>query len=130
MAKSTVKNKNFWVFSYWNGVFVAFASGALALASLLLALWVQRLLRPIANFDEGVLLQVVSCMFFVGCMVGILGAYIAGKCAKKNRAYILRYSIYSYLGWGFGIILVFFGAGVSIFLDSDFSKVFTVRIIQ
>lgn len=129
MGKSGVKGKNEWVLLYWTGLTVSTLSGLFTILSFFMAAWLYKLFQAVGNYDKGSVLLCLGCMGSSGIFAGTLASYIAAKSAKRNLAYVLRFSIYSYLGWGVGLCIVYFASAIAVFVMRDFRKLWTVRIL-
>ena len=87
----------------------------------------SKYMNAMENYDRGKLLRIMSCLAAIGGMVSIFGGGISFLCMRTNKAYRMRYIIYSYLVWGSTMIVIYIIAAAYIFVSSDFKDTFSVR---
>src|SRR6218665_1448635 len=122
-----VTDNTLWTSVLCGCFFVGAVSVWLCLHCLFALATLSKYMNAIENYDRGNLLRVISFFGTIGLMVGIFGGCVSFLCLRMDKAYRLRYVIYSYLVWGSAMVLVYIIAAACTYANRDFKETFSVR---
>lgn len=129
MGSSTAPAKDscFWATAFCASFLVELLSLWLCTHCIYALATLPKYMNAIGNYERGKLLKILYCLATIGAMVGILACAVSIVCWRTNKAFRMRYVIYSYVFWGSTMIVVYIIAAVYILISSDVKETFSVR---